>query len=169
MKTASTPEDTARRLIALGYRRISNGFKLLARIDNPDWVHELASTLHCSPAALFLADGSGDPDPQWCDHYRRCYSKDRIAVSEEVYRLIPGSGHDGTGFVPKTQQKEPRMAIPTRPIPPAQAPIEVRLFTALEELARTMGVTTDQIRTCCNVLDMLTPQNAAGANAKEAE
>lgn len=169
MKTASTPEDTARRLIALGYRRISNGFKLLARIDNPDWVYELASTLRCSPAALFLADGSGDPDPQWCDHYRRCYSKDRIAVSEKVYRLIPGSGHDGTGFVPKTQRKEPAMAVPPRPIPPSPAPIEVRLFTALEELARTMGVTTDQIRTCCNVLDMLTSQNPAGAKAKEAE
>ena len=165
----TTPKQVAEELTAQGYRRISNRHKIVSRIDNPDWMQELAAFLRCSPAWLLLADGSGDPDPQWCDHYRRCHSKDTRTVPDEVFSLIPGSGHDGTGYVtkPQTQSKEPSMAIPTRPIPPVQAPVEVRLFNALEELTRTMGVTTDQVRTSCNVLDMMFQPKAMDAKAPE--
>lgn len=47
------------------------------------------------------------------------------------------------------------MTLPIPPSPPKAPPVEVKLFHRIEEMTREFGVTTDQIRTACNALDML--------------
>lgn len=50
------------------------------------------------------------------------------------------------------------------------APTEVELFHRLDDLARELGVTTEQIRTACNVLDKLERiDSEAAANAHIAD
>lgn len=154
-------------LTAAGYRRISNKFRLISRIDNAQWVELLAEQMHCAPADFFVAGKGRTPSASWCDHYRRCFSKDMAEVSPAVFQLIPGSGYDDCGYVGPEDisthsHKEPDMATPPRPIPPTPASPEVKLFNAIEELTRTLGVTTQQVRTCCNVLDMLQKKDFRG-------
>jgi hypothetical protein len=85
-----------------GYRRVSNKFCMLSRIDRSDWREHLAE-LHAPWDPL----GQGK---EWAalpfaeDWYRRCVSKDVITVSSSVSRLVDTSGHDRIGFVPKDTQ-----------------------------------------------------------------
>lgn len=72
-----------------GYRRISNKYKLVARIDRDDWLDVLAKELRCSRADFYMLDGSGIGN-QWRDHYVRVYSKDQITVKPEIYKLMKG-------------------------------------------------------------------------------
>jgi hypothetical protein len=72
-----------------GYRRISNKYKLVARIDRDDWLDVLAKEMRCSRADFYNFDGSGISD-SWRDHYVRVYSKDQITVSPEIYKLMKG-------------------------------------------------------------------------------
>jgi hypothetical protein len=83
----------AERLIRSGYCPVSNKHFMLSRIDRPDWREHMALK-HCG--------GRDEEDPFWkamewvamlgeqgaADHYRRCYSKDRITVSPEVYGRV---------------------------------------------------------------------------------
>ena len=86
-------------LTAMGYRRVSNGHRGIARIDRPDWLDVLAKDLRRSPAE-FYRPGEKDPAITWCDQYRRVYSKDTIhGVPEDVFKRIPGSGDSDCGFV----------------------------------------------------------------------
>jgi translation initiation factor IF-1 len=72
-----------------GYRRVSNKYKLVARIDRDDWLDVLAKEMRCSRADFYNFDGSGISD-SWKDHYVRVYSKDQITVSPEIYKLMKG-------------------------------------------------------------------------------
>lgn len=72
-----------------GYRRVSNKYKLVARIDCDNWLDVLAKSLNCCRADFYKLDGSGISD-QWRDHYVRVYSKDQITVSPEIYKLMKG-------------------------------------------------------------------------------
>lgn len=99
-KPAATDEHKAEaaRLKALGYRRTSNRYRMLSRIDRPDWLLALAEHLRRSPASLYIPDKS-HPDGMWCDYYRRVLSKDTIEVSPEVCHLVGSSDHDTIGYV----------------------------------------------------------------------
>jgi hypothetical protein len=86
-------------LTAQGYRRTSNTHGMVSRIDRPDWVDVLAKAQHCSPAD-FYGPGEATPAANWCDHYRRGYSKDTLIVGTVLAKLIPTSGGDSTGYIP---------------------------------------------------------------------
>lgn len=90
----------ARELIALGYCRTSNKYRMLARIDRADWVEVMAKEYRRAPAD-FCIPGETEPTGNWCDQYRRCFSNDKIEVSEEVFKLMPPSGHNPTGWSAK--------------------------------------------------------------------
>lgn len=73
----------------LGYRRISNASRIVARVDRPDWQRVMADLgLHIAADELNAAD-----------HYRRCYSEDRITLESSVYKRVKGSCADAIGFV----------------------------------------------------------------------
>lgn len=89
-----TPEVQAHRLALSGYRCTSNTYRMVSRIDRPDWIEWMASQ-HAPWSRVQglawvhgLGIGAGD-------HYRRCYSKDTLTVSDEVYRLIKRHGTGG--------------------------------------------------------------------------
>lgn len=95
----SEAKETAARFAARGYRKVSNKYRLVKRIDRPDWVEFLASELMRSPAELYRK-GSPKPDAMWCDYYRRGYSKDELCLPAEVFRHMPSSRGDDCGYVP---------------------------------------------------------------------
>ena len=93
------PKSEAAQLIAAGYRRTSNKYRMVSRIDRPDWLVVLAKELRRSPAE-FYAPGEPDPAETWCDYYRRCLSRDTLErVDPDVFKLIPGSGWDPVGYI----------------------------------------------------------------------
>lgn len=71
-------------LTRLGYRRISNKYKIVSRIDRDDWLDVLATKLHCCRADFYMMDGSGIGD-NWKEHFCRVYSQDKLTVSAAVY------------------------------------------------------------------------------------
>lgn len=93
--TSHNPETLTR----LGYRRVSNKYGIVARIDREDFVQVLARSLRRAPADFYVPGGTDRVAGNWCDYYRRVHSKDRIELPREVARRVPPSGHDSTGFV----------------------------------------------------------------------
>ena len=93
--------------ISRGYRRVSNKYRMVARIDREDWREFLAHALRRTVAELCLISKEGgawtvgsDVTSMWRDHYRRCYSKDTIELLHpDVFRLVPHSGWDDCGYV----------------------------------------------------------------------
>jgi hypothetical protein len=83
-----TPEEIARVLIDSGYRKTSNKYRIVARVDVEQPPKECFSQHH---GGYF-----GD------DYYRRCHSKDKLVLPYEVFRLIPTSGHSDTGCMPRS-------------------------------------------------------------------
>jgi hypothetical protein len=86
------PSDFASWLLAgelmnKGYRRTSNAYCMVARIDREDWLDVLARERHCSRADFYNVDGSGVSD-QHRDYYVRCHSKDKLTVHPAIIRLI---------------------------------------------------------------------------------
>jgi hypothetical protein len=75
-------------LYSKGYRRVSNAYCRVARIDREDWLTVLAEQRRCSIAHFYNVDGSGISD-QHRDHYVRCHSKDVLTVSPAISRKIP--------------------------------------------------------------------------------
>jgi len=85
-----TPADIALLapiLLKHGYRRTSNAYCSIARIDRDDWIDYLATKLNCCVADFYKKDGSGIAD-SWRDHYVRVYSKDKHTVAPELVRKI---------------------------------------------------------------------------------
>ena len=78
-------------LIKAGYRKTSNAYCIVNRIDRDDWLEVLAECMKCSVANFYKRDGSGVPDG-WRDHYIRCYSKDQHIVHPLVIKKIPTYG-----------------------------------------------------------------------------
>jgi hypothetical protein len=84
----------ARRLIASGYCPTSNRYRMLSRLDRPDWLQHMAY-LHTKgfpgSDAKNLAEGM-----RWAtglgggaaDFYRRVHSRDTIEVNEAVFREV---------------------------------------------------------------------------------
>ncbi len=94
-----TTDLSAEELRARGYRKTSNAYGLVSRIDRADWVEVLAQEMRRAPADFIVRDGSGRISPSWCDFYRRTYSKDNHTVDQERIALIPTSDHDPIGYV----------------------------------------------------------------------
>lgn len=72
-------DKTAESLIDKGYRRVSNKYRHVSRIDRSDWLEYLHK--------LGLAGTKGS----LADHYRRVYSKDIIIVPLHIFKFIPSS------------------------------------------------------------------------------
>ena len=78
-------------MIAAGYCITSRKWRMASRIDRPDWKEYMAEK-HApwNPKGdgmkwvNLLGNGAGD-------HYRRCYSKDNITVSESERTKLPKS------------------------------------------------------------------------------
>lgn len=78
----------AQELINQGYRKTSNAYCHVNRIDREDWLEVMAEKMRCSVAHFYNVDGSGVSD-HWRDHYVRCYSKDAHTVHPDVLKRIP--------------------------------------------------------------------------------
>lgn len=72
-----------------GYRKVSNAYCRVARIDREDWLDVLADQRRCSRADFYNVDGSGVGD-QHRDHYVRVFSKDVLTVHPRVMFLMKG-------------------------------------------------------------------------------
>lgn len=81
-------ELSAEELIKRGYRRTSNKFCILARIDREDWLEFMADE---HPNMMRMDQAS------LADFYRRVYSKDK--VTSPASRDVPSSNHDPVGYV----------------------------------------------------------------------
>lgn len=89
-------------LIAQGYRRTSNKYGMVSRIDRADWVQVLARELQRAPADFYVP-GEPEPSGMWCDYYRRCLSRDTLTLPQEVARQVPTSSYDPIGYITKTE------------------------------------------------------------------
>jgi hypothetical protein len=114
-------KEKAESLIRQGYRRVSNKYRAVARIDRKDWVeicYKHKCTGHKSPAIAqavrtfydgmplddfgFTRDTVEMESKMAADHYRRVFSEDRIeGLDLHVFTLIPSSGWDITGYCEK--------------------------------------------------------------------
>lgn len=83
-----TAWTVAGELVNKGYRRTSNAYCMVSRIDRDDWLDVLAKHMRCSVADFYNKDGSGVND-RWRDHYVRCYSKDNLTVHPLIVRQVP--------------------------------------------------------------------------------
>lgn len=72
-------DGTARRLVLSGYAPISGRYRMLARIDREDWKEFMGR----SGGGMRWVNELG---ASAADHYRRCFSKDRITVEPELFR-----------------------------------------------------------------------------------
>lgn len=94
-----TTDLTAEQLVTRGYRRISNAYGRVARIDRPDWLELLAQRMRRAPADFIVRDGSGRVSSIWCSYYRSTMSKDVHTVDAERMAKIPTSGSSYCGYV----------------------------------------------------------------------
>ena len=83
-------ETHAAELTSRGYRRISNKYGRIARIDRSDWRKQLDHRLRFASESVQAC---------WEDHYRRMYTTDKQDVDPEIARLVPSSCQDYTGFI----------------------------------------------------------------------
>lgn len=95
---------SAEELIARGYRRISNKYGAVARIDRPDWVEHMARVTRRAPADFYTRNPDGTlttVSATWADHYRRCISEDVLTLDPpSEARAIPSSMESCTEFMP---------------------------------------------------------------------
>jgi hypothetical protein len=94
----SIPEEFVAALIAAGYRRTSNKYGHVSRIDRPDWLRVLAEHLGRSEAQFF-APRAAEPEANWKDYYRRVLSKDGLDLGPVLGRSIPTSSWDSCGYI----------------------------------------------------------------------
>ena len=76
-------EPTPKELMSRGYRRTSNAFGMVSRIDRADWKEYMVENNF----------------PVNADFYRRICSKDTLTIGKSKARRVKASGHDTTGFV----------------------------------------------------------------------
>jgi len=74
-------------LMKKGYRRTSNAYCMISRIDREDWLDVLAKERHCSRADFYNVDGSGINNSHK-DYYVRVHSKDTLTVHPMILRKI---------------------------------------------------------------------------------
>lgn len=92
-------KEKATELTKRGYRRISNKYGLLSRIDRPDWKHEVAKRFCPYNFKQGLKRVESYDVSSMEDFYRRNCSEDKIEVMHEIARLVPNSSNEETGFI----------------------------------------------------------------------
>jgi hypothetical protein len=96
----SQQTEYAEQLSRRGYRRVSNKYGIVARVDRADWLQFMAQKMGRSVADFFKVDEPDTLSSGWSDHYRRVYSQDKIELEPaELGRLIAASDHDPIGFI----------------------------------------------------------------------
>ncbi len=70
-----------------GYKKVSNAFCIVARIDRDDWVEVLAKEQCCS-SDYFYNKHTSDIDDRYRDHYIRVYSKDKLVIAPRIYKKM---------------------------------------------------------------------------------
>lgn len=93
--------ETPEWYIERGYRRISHKYLTVSRVDKRNWMETIKKE---NPYILLGLD-------QGADHYRRCFSEDKIVLPQEIFRQIPGSGHDPCGFIDPDTLKEIKFTV----------------------------------------------------------
>lgn len=78
---------TASELNKQGYRKSSNAYCTVTRIDRDDWIHVLATQMRCAPADFYKLDGSGIDD-RWRAYYNAQFSQDTLTVHPDVYKKM---------------------------------------------------------------------------------
>lgn len=78
-------------LMREGYRKTSNAYCRISRVDRDDWLEVLAKERRISVAQFYMADGSGI-DPHWEDYYIRTHSKDKKTVHPKVLQYMKSAG-----------------------------------------------------------------------------
>lgn len=98
-----TTTESLETLVSRGYRKTSNAYCIVSRIDRPDWLQWMAANLGGRGRAVadFYDTKTGLPSGSWCDHYRRVRSKDTLVIPREMIQAFPTSSFDNTGFVPQ--------------------------------------------------------------------
>lgn len=81
--------QTANELTRLGYRRTSNAYCMVSRIDREDWLNVLAKERNCSRADFYNVDGTGIADSHR-DYYIRVHSKDNHTIHPAVFVHMKG-------------------------------------------------------------------------------
>ncbi len=89
---ATPPVDeghTVEWYIERGYARISSRYRIIARIDRPDWLAIVVRLI----GAAWTDRGRGmrRTNQEDADYYRRCVSRDRLTVGRAVFKQIPAS------------------------------------------------------------------------------
>lgn len=69
-----------------GYRKVSNKYCTVARIDREDWVDVLSHLLLIRDKKKLR---EMKDDNFWKDHYVRCCSKDKLIIHPKIYKKIP--------------------------------------------------------------------------------
>lgn len=83
---------TAQELFEKGYVGLSNKYRIVARIDRPDWVEKLARELNRSVADFYFYRNGRRIEGytgHWGEHYCAVYSRDTIeGVDPETYQEL---------------------------------------------------------------------------------
>lgn len=106
-------EAEAKRLAAMGYIGTSNKYRSLVRIDRPDWVKKMAREANCSVADFYdFSNGvlTNQVGMRHGEFYCRVMSRDRIEVSEEVYRRVKKLERYPVVYVETEAERERRIA-----------------------------------------------------------
>jgi hypothetical protein len=90
---------TAEELVARGYRRVSNKYGIVARVDREDWWEALEK--HFQQNMPIRNDAETG---KWADYYRRGLSKDTLEVGPDIARFVPTSSWDSVGFIASDQE-----------------------------------------------------------------
>jgi len=81
-------------LIAMGYRRTSNKYGIVARIDREDWRDVVVQHTHQTLKTIATATPG-----MWEDFYRRVHSRDTLELGRRG-RQLPSSSWAPVGYVP---------------------------------------------------------------------
>jgi hypothetical protein len=93
------PRDKAKLLSDMGYRRVSNKYCIVSRVDREDWKEYMAHR-HAPwdfDEGMRLVNMIGNANA--AGYYRRAISSDTLTVDNEVYKLMKSSNGDPTGFI----------------------------------------------------------------------
>lgn len=100
-------------LILSGYRGHSNRYRMVIRIDRPDWLTHMAqkhSPWDPDGQGLHWAIGLGVQ--MAADHYRACHSPDKIhAIPDAVYRLVKRAPRPGLHGDCQLRSSQPGMVL----------------------------------------------------------
>ena len=80
-------EIYAYELMEKGYRKTSNAYCIVSRIDREDWLVVMARERRCSIAHFYNIDGSGVSDSHK-DYYVRVHSKDKLTVHPKILQKM---------------------------------------------------------------------------------